>query len=182
MFVCIVSELGHFIRYPSAITWNIPWSPGESLQLASAGALFSLRKKNPLAKSWVTVQCLPTCPPPALGHWSQQAVSLLTALTDAEQKAAWIFSLVHLVVYCITLKLAWRFSKEIGVWKVMTLLIFMSYASGSDLLHSSLGRCSSLSGGWTIPQPWNCSRSGWMRPWESWPSQCPLCPWQGSSK
>lgn len=73
------------------------------------------------------------------------------------------------VVYCAALKLGWRFSKEIGVWKVMTLLIFMSYASGTDLLHSSLERCRSLSGGWTIPQPWNRSRSDWRRPWASWP-------------
>lgn len=125
MFVCIVSEFGHFIRYPSAITWNILWSPGESLQLASAGALFSLRKKNPLAKSWVTVQCLPTCPPPALGHWSRWAVCLLTALKDAKHKTGWILSLVHLGLF-IALLWNWNedFLKKSGSEKVFALLIF----------------------------------------------------------
>lgn len=62
----------------------------------------------------------------------------------------------------------------------MAPLTFMNFASGTDFLHTSLERCS-LSGGSTIPHSWNCSRSGWMMPWASWPGEWPLCPWQGDS-
>lgn len=91
------------------------------------------------------------------------------------------------VVYCIALKLEWRFSKEIGVWKSIC-LAYISCIMPQELIYcmktlpnTSLETCTSLTGGWTIPHPCKCSMSDWMRPWAAWPSAGPLCPWQGSS-
>lgn len=88
MFVCIVSEISLFVRYPSDIAWNILQSPWERLQLASAGVLFSSRKQNPFSKELSDYRA--PSPLPSSSSWPLIPAS--GVLIDFFERCTWSFS------------------------------------------------------------------------------------------
>lgn len=80
---------------------------GRARSSALRGLCSSRERKNPLAKSWVTVQCLPmfSCSSWPLILASAVLIDLFErCIWSASQKTGWIFSLVHLGLFTA---LAW---------------------------------------------------------------------------